>query len=177
MLSLRHGPLDIRIVNEPTYTFGSADNTRRYRREIDLSGGYWPSIHGVLIDDVPLAVVGVAGGATTVHSHSAVVISNQLYLAVGDRVACFSLESFELEWSIEADVAACFGLHFSTEREALICHGEVEISRLSEDGRILWRSGGRDIFTGPFDLGPRWIAAQDFNGDVCRFDYETGRTL
>lgn len=176
-LSLRDGPLDIRIANEPAHSFGSADNTRRYRYEIDLARGEAWSKHGVLIGGSPIAIVGAAGGATAVHSDSAVVVGERLYLAVGDWVVSFTLEPFALDWSIQADSATCFGIHYSSERRALICHGELEVSRLSEDGRILWKSHGRDIFTGSFNLRPEWIEAQDFDGDVYRFDYENGRAL
>jgi hypothetical protein len=57
---------------------------------------------------------------------------------------------------------------------ALISHGELQIARFSEDGRILWEAGGADIFSGPFHLLPEHIEAVDWNGWVYRISYLDG---
>lgn len=55
----------IHIVNEPTYSLGSTDNARSYPLEVQLADEWLPSsIHGVLLDDEPVAVITNAGGAS-----------------------------------------------------------------------------------------------------------------
>lgn len=59
----------ITLVYDPVYSFGSADNTRRYPCEQRLDTEYAPSsIHGVLLDEQPLVVFGGAGGCS-VHEY------------------------------------------------------------------------------------------------------------
>lgn len=55
----------LELVDEPTYTFGSADNTRCYPFARSLDPGSRSScVHGVLLNGRPLAVFGDAGGCT-----------------------------------------------------------------------------------------------------------------
>jgi len=83
---------DITIMNEPTYTFGSADNVRRYVLEKNLQSNERPtSVHGVLFDSEPCAVFGAAGGCSAVHERSALILDSKLFLAVGDSLVCFDL--------------------------------------------------------------------------------------
>jgi len=163
------------IEDAATFRFGAADNSPAFPLEIDLSGAYRPSsICGVWIDGRPAAVVGASGGATTVQSDSALVLGERLFLAVGPQVVCLTLRPCALVWSAEADWATCFGLHWSPAHAALICHGELAISRLSTEGEVLWTQAGADIITGDFTLRPDWIEARDFDDVVYRFRYEDG---
>lgn len=167
---------EVTIVDEPTYTFGSADNVRPYACAKNLSGGSRPvSVHGILLNEAPLLVVGGSGGATGVHSHSALWLNNRLYVAVCDNVVCMSLQPPEILWSLRVDDATCFGIHFHQETNSLISHGELDVARFREDGTIQWRSGGYDIFTGRFSLAPGFIEAEDFYGNLHRFLYPNGK--
>jgi hypothetical protein len=52
------------------------------------TGGSRPSsLHGVLLDGAPLAVLGRGGGQSCVHAHSLLYADGLLYVAVGDGVA------------------------------------------------------------------------------------------
>lgn len=166
---------EIEIVNEPAYTFGSADNVRRYAQEKNLEPMYIPSsVHGVILDGEPVIVLGAAGGCSGIHEHSALVVRGVLYLAVGDRLVSFALNSRTLSWVSVIDPATCFGIYYEPNRAALISHGELEVARIDEAGAILWSSGGADIFWEGFKLEPEFIAVTDFNHREYRFDYETG---
>lgn len=168
----------IRIVEEPQYSFGSADNERKYAREITIGDGdYIGSPYGVLVDDVPAVVLAGGGLMMPIEGRSALVWKERLFIGVGNCVACLSLRPLVLIRSVQVDFAACFSLHVSPVHDALICHGEVEISRLSAEGDLLWQSSGRDIFTGLFALKPTHIEAHDFNEDVYRLRYEDGSAL
>ncbi|HEY0683790.1 MAG TPA: hypothetical protein VGD45_15765 [Steroidobacter sp.] len=166
----------IEVVNGPTYTFGSADNVRSYSVTKNFAGVSRPSsIHGLILDGVPIAVFGQAGGASGVHEHSLVYVDGLLYLAVGDSVVCVRPKPFSFEWALQTDPATCFGVHFDERHRALISHGELAISRFSSEGSLIWQVCGEDIFTGPFSLRPEYIEATDWNGRICRFSYNIGQ--
>lgn len=167
----------VELVDEPGYRFGSADPTRRYPTEIDLSGGYRPSsVHGLIVDGQPFAVVGSSDGATGVHDHSMVVIGMQVFVAVGAHVIRLTLGNTEPDWAVKVDEATSFGIHHVPEHDALIVHGELSVSRLERTGEILWSEAGADIFTGEFSLGADGVTAIDFNGRAYHFDYRTGES-
>lgn len=137
----------ITVTNEPTYSFSSTDNVRSYTFEIPLTDSIW-SKHGVNLKGDPIVIVGAGAGATDVHAHSALVIDDSLLLAVGNHLACISLlPPYCLRWSLQVDLATCFGIYWQSQRRALITHGELAISRFSADGRLIWQASGADIFT------------------------------
>jgi outer membrane protein assembly factor BamB len=166
---------EIEVLNEVTYTFGSVDNVRTYPFAKILSATPC-AVHGVLLNGEPLAVFG-DGGFTTVGQHSAIYLEGYVFLAVGDKVVCFRPKPFELKWQLQVDTATCFGIHYQAERRALISHGELEIARFSEDGRLLWSASGADIFSEGVALLSHCIEAVDFNNRVYHFDYATGAAL
>lgn len=126
----------VQIVDEPTYVFGSVDNDRRYQHEMPLAfDERLTSVHGVLFDDEPMVVFGGGGGCSTVHEHSALVLNSRLYLAIGDRIACFVPLDHSLAWSLKVDSATCFGVYYNLRHQALLSHGELEIARINEDGK------------------------------------------
>lgn len=165
----------VELINERAYTFGSVDNVRRYKFEKHFDKEYLSSsIHGVLLNGEPLAVFGSSGGGTGIHEHSALLMNDDLYLAVGNHLVCMALQPFKLKWDIQPDEATCFGICYKPRHSALLSHGELEIVRLSTDGKVLWHSSGADIFTGKFELLPEYIQVIDFNGKVYRFSYDNG---
>jgi outer membrane protein assembly factor BamB len=169
----------IEVVNEPTYRFGSADNVRAYpfARKLQNESSEATSIHGLILDGKPLAVFGRGGGASGVHERSLVYCERHAYLAVGDCVICVDLEPFSFNWMLQTDSATCFGVYLEPRRRAFISHGELEISRFTADGRLLWQVSGADIFTGPFALHPGYIEATDWDGRVYCFSYEDGTLM
>ena len=167
----------VQIVNEPGYSFGSADNLRRYDTEVDLTDGYRPSsVHGVIVDDRPTMVIGDAGGASGVHGHSMLVLDSRVFVAVGAHIVCFTLGNQFPDWTLKADEATCFGVYYDREHDALISHCELTISRFSREGEIIWSEGGADIFSEGFSLLPDYIEAIDFDHSVYHFDYLTGES-
>ncbi|MGF6607853.1 hypothetical protein OKW45_002753 [Paraburkholderia sp. WSM4175] len=163
------------VVDEPTYSFKSQDNARSYEFEVLLTPDTPTSVHGIALNGSGIVVVGAGGGCSSVHGHSALVLEDKLYLAVGDHVACLALTlPHRLVWSRQVDMATCFGIHWEHGRGALISHGELEISRLSVDGQLMWQASGVDVFSEGFRLLPDHIEAVDFNRTVYRLDYATG---
>jgi hypothetical protein len=128
----------IELINEPTYSFDSTDNIRRYPLVRNLSSeSATTSIHGILINGEPLVLLANGGGASGVHEHSAVCVKDCLYVAVGDSVVCMTLFPAEVRWTLQVDPATCFGIYFDERHDALISHGELEVARLSQDGAIV----------------------------------------
>jgi hypothetical protein len=75
----------VELCSERGYTFGSADNARKYRFERNFTDSRRPSsIHGVILDGDPLAIFGAGGGLSGVHDGSMAYVQDLLYLAVGD---------------------------------------------------------------------------------------------
>ena len=172
VLDTREG--QVTIVDEPTYSFGSADNLRMYDTETRLDSENLTSVHGVRTDGKWSSVFGAGGGCSTVHQHSATEVDGRLYLAVGDHVVCLNLVTGLTEWSRRVDWATCFGVYWDPLHEALISHGELQISRLSLTGDEIWSAGGADIFSEGFRCLPNGIQVIDFNRSVYLFDYRTG---
>lgn len=164
----------VSLVNDPMYTFGSADNARRYDAEFRLDRERPSSVHGVSVDARWRGVFGASGGASGIHAHSAVVRAGKLYLAVGGHVVCLNLPTLTMDWSRRIDPATCFGVHWSPIHDALIAHGEMRVSRFSPDGAECWTTSGADIFTGELRCLADAVEVIDFYERVYRFDYLTG---
>lgn len=175
VLDTRFGP--ILIADEPAYRFGSTDLSATYAEEVRLDADNATSIHGVKAHGRWSAIFGAGGGCSTVHQHSAVEKGDRLYVAVGNRLVCLDVATGSLTWSRQVDTATCFGVHCDEPHNALICHGEVEISRISLDGDTIWTAAGEDIFSEDVQCLPTAIQAVDFNRSVYLFDYETGALL
>lgn len=155
----------------------SIDNPKKYQKAYNL-GGHSSSAHGVIVscDDrlIASAVVLAGGGASTIHEHSALVQSaSHLLLAVGSHVARLALPNLDLVWATQSDSATCFGVHPIAHTTDFISHGELEISRLDRDGKIIWQNGGRDIFTGSLHVGNK-VEVYDFDDRRYVFDLATG---
>jgi hypothetical protein len=120
---------------------------------------------------------GATGGASGVHQHSLAIVDDRGFLAIGPFIVCVALPSLATRWVREVDDATCFGVHVCPDRLSLISHGEMEISRLTFAGDILWRSGGPDIFTGNLSFVTSAVLVEDFNGDTLSFDLKTGHSV
>ncbi|AMZ73386.1 MULTISPECIES: hypothetical protein [Pseudomonas] len=168
----------ITIIDEPTYSFKSTDNTHAYAHQLLLTDGSITSVHGVKQNGENILVIGAGGGCTAIHEHSATAVDDKLYIAVGDRVACLSLEHpDQILWTAKVDTATCFGIYWENQHRVLLSHGELEITSLSIDGDIIWQVSGAEIFSEGFRLLSDYIEAVDFDRSVYWFDYMTGELL
>lgn len=169
----------IEMINEPAYSFGSADNPRSYGHEFLLESEYQPSsTQGVqsFLDVNPhsSAVLGASGGGTGVHEHSCVVLVDRCLVAVGDRMAALALPDLRLLWQVKADDATCFGLHVTPDDQHVVVHGELAISRFAVDGQKEWEFSGKDIFTGACAIREGAVVVSDFNDEEYLIDLELG---
>jgi hypothetical protein len=117
-----------------------------------------------------------SGGASTVHAHSALVHDGSVIVAVGSHVCALRLPGLDLGWSVVVDQATCFGVYYSAKHDCYISHGEIEVSRVALDGRIVWSANGKDIFSEGFALHDDYAEVVDFNHETYRIDLATGRS-
>ena len=107
---------------------------------------------------------------------SVLLDGNRLLIACGNEVFCILLPTLELIWHTQVDMATCFEI--APYQDDYITHGEVEISRLNKQGKILWQFSGKDIFVSPieripaFKMTPQGIDLVDFNYEEYHIDYE-----
>jgi hypothetical protein len=168
---------NVTLLDEFAYCWGKGDKLRSYAQEPDIDPLGGPtSMLGLILNNEPLALFGAGGGGSGVHAHSAVILGDRIFLAVGDSLVCYDLRERETVWTTRVDSALCFGIYYEPVRHALISHGELEIARIGLDGRVLWQSGGADVFSGGFRLDDDAIVAIDFEQATYRFDYETGKS-
>jgi hypothetical protein len=174
------GTFQLTIIDEPDYHVGSTANPRRYDQLYNFDQEYRPSTqYGLVCLDAQQkrrsCLLLASAGATSVHEHSAVVVREQCFVAVGDQLCCLSLPDTRLQWATNVDSATCFGVYYSAPHDCLISHGEMEIARVDFDGRIVWSAGGADIFTGEFRLDEKHAYVTDFNDMPYRIEIETGK--
>jgi hypothetical protein len=175
------GRYEIELIDESCYTIGSADNVRDYIREYLLCDGRPSSRHGVICREGThvkgTAVLLAGGGCTGVHDSSLLALDEHVYVAVGDQVACLEFPQLLLAWNVEGDEATVFGIHATPQRDGLIVHGELLVSRMTLDGEIVWSAGGADIFTGKLVVADNHVRVSDFQEHEYGFDLITGREI
>jgi hypothetical protein len=177
------GNYDWDLINEPTYTPGSADHVRSYAREYDFTdAAYHPSSrHGLVLREdgvVRQSCILLAGrGASGVHERSIAIVDKTCFLAVGDTLCSLVLPSFELRWHRQVDHATGFGVYFSAKHSCLISHGELEIARVSLSGEVVWSFGGADIFSEGIKVFSDYVEAVDFNQNIYKIDITNGMSM
>jgi len=167
----------IEVLSDPTYVCGSADNLSTYQKEYDLEPVYRPSSsYGIsCFENETNCIVQAGGGASAITQHSLVFGESVFWLLVGDQLACFSIPSLELLWNKTADSATGFELFLSPDGKGLLIHGELEISKVTFEGKVIWNTSGKDIFTEEFSVYEKHIEATDFNGEKYRIEIEDGK--
>lgn len=151
----------IELFDDPTYTIG-ADNRNAYALHYFIDGPQDSrgSFHGIRLfkDDFEInSCLLIGSGGTTIHPTSAIVDDNSLLVCCGDSVFSLCLPSLELKWQTHIDLVVCFQI-YKIEDEYLV-HGELEVSRLSTLGEVVWSFSGCDIFVS--NNGQESIAIQD----------------
>ncbi|MFD2232113.1 hypothetical protein [Alkalimarinus sediminis] len=170
---------EIAVVNEPTYSRNSSDNVRSYKHEYCRNNDYKHiSAHGVIVGDIEhpdsSAIMLGVGGSTGVHEDSVTFNGNTIYVAAGDAIFALDFPSLELKWCRKVDFATCFGVYWLKEYNCLITWGELNVCRLTEEGREAWSASGPDVFTEGFEIDRGTIKITDFNNDIYHVNIETG---
>ena len=174
----------IEIYEDYTFTQDSADNVNQYDFVYsDQSEYHFSSVFGIKIFQNDLffksAFIRSTGGKTAIHDTSVIIESDRFLICCSDNVFCLSIPDLTLLWRTKADTATCFEIY--KYQDTYIIHGELEISRLDNDGKILWQQIGADVFTtldgeDNFVLTDNYILATDWENNKYKFDYN-GRSV
>ncbi len=169
----------IDIFADQTITKGTEDNVNQYDfAYFDKSEYVFPSVFGIKIYQGDLllksAVIGSMGGGTVIHDSSTIIEKDRLLICCSDTIFCLSIPDLTLMWRTKADQATCFEIY--KYQDSYIIHGELEISRLDKDGKILWQQSGADIFTtldgqDSFIITDNYILATDWENRKYKFDF------
>ena len=180
---MKHYTIDeyqIDIYRDQTFTEGSADNIHQYDFiYFDKSKYDFPSTLGIKIfhDETLLksAIIGSVGGGTEIHETSTIIEKDGLLICCADTIFCLSIPDLNLLWQTVADQATCLEIY--KYKDSYIIHGELEISRLDKDGKIIWQKSGADIFTtidgkDDFEITDNHILATDWENRKYKFDFD-----
>jgi hypothetical protein len=178
-VELKSGPFVLTLLDDQTYTSGSADNARTYDREYCFIQEYQPvSQYGLVCQgpegETKSCILLAGGGATCVHQHSAIVLNGFCHVAVGDMICSLSMSTLELRWATKVDTVTCFGVYYSARHDCLLSHGELVVARVTLGGEIVWSACGKDILTGDFCVMDDEVEAIDFNNEIYRIDIVSG---
>lgn len=138
----------IEIFNDPTYINNSTDNINHYDNIYGDIHNKPSSKHGVFLkhdgDIIKSLMLLGTGGSTGIHKNCYVIILNYLYICVGNSLFKINILDLSLIWKVKIDDATAFQVF--EMHNYLIIHGELSISRLNQDGKIIWQNYGSDIF-------------------------------
>ena len=166
----------IEVSDERAYVCGSSDNSRSYLNEYNLEPEYQPSSsYGIkCVESGANCIIQAGGGASAITKQSLVFGDSVFWILVGDQLVCFSLPTLEPLWNKTIDSATGFELFLSPDGKGLIIHGELEISKVTFEGEIIWNTSGKDIFTEDFSVYEKHIEATDFNGEKYHIKIKDG---
>ena len=170
----------IDVFQDRTFRQNSSDNSNEYNfvylEKIDYN---FPSIFGIKIysDDnlIKSAVIGSDGGGTADDENSKIVENDRILICCSNSIFCLSIPDLTLLWQTKADEVICFEI--LKYKDSYIVHGELEITRLDIDGKIIWQKSGADIFATPssdnhIQLTDEFIIAVDWDNRIYKFGYE-----
>jgi len=171
----------LELFEDPTYKIGSIENNFTYdfvyydNDYIDL----YTSRHGVKIFEkgtlIKSAIICAFGGTSNIGNNSAIIDNENLLICCGNKVFCLQLPSLLLNWVTETDESACFAIYKANN--AIFTHGEIEITRLDENGNIVWQKSLMDIIVNInnaencFILHENHIELQDFSSNKYTIDF------
>lgn len=170
----------IKFYNENDYKFDSADNIKTYDKTF-VSGdkNTLTSKIGIeLFEDDKLkssCLIGSEGGGTGMTGNTTLISYGGLVICCSNAIFKLSIPDLDLEWKTISDTATCFGIHYLDKD--YVVHGELEITRLDKNGKIVWQKSGRDIWTtaeafDDFAIYDNYILATDWDYNRYKFDFD-----
>ncbi|WP_276166497.1 hypothetical protein [Zobellia alginiliquefaciens] len=174
------GKYIVKLLNESDFQIGSKDNNIEYRKSFFTESDFiLATKFGIQILENGLesqnAIIGAEGGASGLHETSQIIEKERILVCCGDTIFCLGIPDLNLIWKSKVDEFTCFEI-FKIEN-GYIVHGEMEISRIDDDGQIVWKNGGADIFvsadkTDDFEISDNYIKALDWDKKVYKWDFD-----
>ncbi len=170
----------IKFFDEADYRFDSIDNIKAYNKSF-ISGDKNNLISQIGIEvyeDDELkssCIIGSEGGGTGINGNTTLISYGGLVICCSNTVFKLTIPDLNLEWKTISDLATCFGIHYLDKD--YVVHGELEITRLDKDGKIVWQKRGRDIWTtaeayDDFAVYDDYILATDWVYNRYKFDFD-----
>ena len=169
----------IEIYSDETYENGSVENLNKYDlKYLEDENKYNSTFVGIKIYENEVikksAIIGSEGENSGISESSKIIEENRILICCADKIFCLSFPELQLMWKTKTDEISCFEIF--KKDNFYIVHGELEISKLNENGKILWQKGGADIFTtisgeNVFELTEKYIIAKDWENRIYKFDY------
>ncbi len=182
-MKIEFGKYRFEIEKDDTFTVDSIDNLIDYKKVYFTPSEFvLPTKIGIRIYEnenlISSAIIGSIGGGTGIHDKSQIIESDKLAICCSDSVFCLSIPDLKLIWKTQADNATCFEI-FKLQ-ESFIVHGEMEITKLDSNGKIIWQNSGADIFTteqgaDDFKITESFIQATDWENRIYKFSFDGKR--
>lgn len=123
--------------------------------------------------EISSAIIGAEGGASSLSENSQIIENDRILICCSDCVFCLGLPTLSLNWKIKPDEITSFRI-FKIDGGYII-HGELQITRINNDGEIIWKQGGADIFVKPdgideLEINKDYIKAVDWENRVYKWD-------
>lgn len=169
----------IKFYDETDYRFSSVDNIKTYNKTF-ISGekSALTSLIGIeVFEDKELkssCIIGSEGGGTGITGNTTLISFGGLVVCCSNTVFKLTIPDLNLEWKTISDSATCFGIHYLDKD--YVVHGELEITKLDKDGKIVWQQSGRNIWTTKegnedFAVYDNHILARDWDYSIYKFDF------
>ncbi|HPN69857.1 MAG TPA: hypothetical protein PLZ32_10075 [Saprospiraceae bacterium] len=170
----------IKLYDESDYKFDFVDNIKTYNKE--FFGGDKKALTTqigieVFEDDEMKSscIIGSEGGGTSLEGNTYLISYGGLVICCSNTVFKLTLPDLNLEWKTISDPATCFGIYYLGPD--YVVHGELEITKLDKDGKIVWQNSGRDIWITAegidnFEVYNDYILATDWEYNRYKFDYD-----
>ena len=156
-MNIKYKNYVIEIIDEICYSLNSADNIYNYDKVFIVgTETECPTKYGIKIktfDDEIIKdclLVCKTGAGTSVCKETCVLDEETIFICISNVVVSLSLTDLDLNWFKEVDFATAFGIY--KMNEDFIVHGELSITRINKDGKIIWQQSGSDIFVLPCDF-------------------------
>ncbi|SHF85943.1 hypothetical protein SAMN05444377_1282 [Flavobacterium fontis] len=183
-LKLTFENYEIELSNDKDFKLNSADNSFKYdfTYHDEEALNYQCSQHAIRVfasgQLYKSAIVCAIAGGTTIHSQTAIVDNNDIFICCANKVFSLSLPDLKLNWITEVDMATCFGIYKADN--GLFTHGEMTVKRLDHSGQIIWDIGLRDIIVNfeenreqeEFVLRDNYISLMDFNNNKYQLGFD-----
>ncbi|MFK8055206.1 MAG: hypothetical protein AB8F78_03710 [Saprospiraceae bacterium] len=156
------------------YNLNPQSFTLEYPRKLGVIREFQASTkHGIRIyknaKEISSAIFIETGGATGLHEKSFAIKEKQILLCCAEFIYSINLPDLTVNWRKQLDGATCFGIH--PYQEDFIIHGELEITRINENGNVKWAFGPGEIFVTPdgkevFTINEDLIEVKNWDGEL-----------
>jgi hypothetical protein len=124
--------------------------------------------------EINSAIIGAENGASGLCKTSFIFDEEKLLICCGDSIFCLEILTLYLKWKTKVDEITAFQL-FKIDN-GYIVHGELEVCRINNEGFIIWKNSGADIFLTAeadenFEIKDGFITVKDWGNRVYKWNF------